>query len=158
MAFGNKVTDFSQVAVGTVGYTIRIDTVSLLAYNIEFVQAQDSATSTPEPATQEVSLAVLQSYLNSTGAPDLAFNYSYNECTIFLKTSVFPYEDTTRVGLYGTRNPLKLESLDQKLDIADQDLDLFIAFVRKHAAELVGKAVPYDVQKKIKEAKAELEA
>lgn len=155
--FGNKITDLTQIAIGTVGYIIKIDVKSsIFAYDITAVQAQDNAGSVPAPVTTEVSLDTLMGYLNDSAAPDLAFNYGYGEVTIFLKTSVFPYVDTTGLVMFGKRNPIKLTSFNDKLDIDDKDIELFSAYVIKYGSILSGKPVPFDVEKTIKNKETEI--
>ena len=133
MSFGNSITEFSQVAVGTTGYTIKCDTTSLLFDKLNQVQAQASATDTPSPAVAEVTQAQLQQYLNSASAPDLAFNYGNGEATIFFKTSVFPYEETTRFALFGLRNIQKCTSDSDFLDVPDKDFALVQAYALEQA-------------------------
>ena len=157
MAFGNKVTELTQIAIGTTGYVVRIDTTSLIAYSITGVQAQASASDTPEPVTSEVSLNVLMSYLNDTDGPDLAFYYGYGEVYIYFNTTTFPYVDTTRFILIGKRNPLKATSGTDKLDIADKDLELFMAYAIKYAAILSNEPIPYSIEKIIREKELEIE-
>lgn len=156
MAFGNAVNELEQSAVGTVGYIIKVDTHNLRAYNIEFVQAQAEATSTPAPATIASTLETLMGYLNDNSAPDLAFYDGLGECYIFFKTSVFPYIADTRFAMYGRRNAYTIGSTTQYLDILEEDLDLFLAYAIKTAAMLSGKPVPYDIQETIRKREAEI--
>jgi len=156
MAWGNSVTELNQIGVGTVGYAIRVDTTSLLAYKITGVQAQSSASDTPAPATEEVDLMDLMAYLNDTSAPDLAFNYGFGEVHIFFKTSVFAYDAATRFSLFGKRNPIKVATLGDKLDIADRDVELFLAYAIKHAALMTGNPIPFQVEKTIRQKELEI--
>jgi len=156
MAWGNSVTEINQIGVGTVGYAIRVDTTSLLAYKITGVQAQASASDTPAPAIEEVSLTDLMAYLNDSGAPDLAFNYGFGEVHIFFKTSAFPYASDTRFTMFGKRNPIKITTLGDKLDIADKDVELFLNYAIKHAALMTGNAIPFQVDKTIRQKELEI--
>jgi len=151
MAFGNSITDFSQASIGTVGYTVRIDTTGLKTFRVRFVQAQATSSDTPEPAVAESTLADIQSFLNDTGAPDLAFNFGYGETTVFLKTSVFPYVVATRISLFGERNPVTMVEDADKADFADNDLELFVNYVLKYAYNLQKIPVPGNVEKSIRE-------
>lgn len=156
MAFGNKVTELSQIAVGTVGYVVRADTTSLLAYSITAVQVQADPADTPAPVTEENSLDTLLGYVNDTEAPDAAFNYGYGEVHIFLKASVYAYITTTRFVLIGKRNPIKITDLEDKLDIPDKDMELFLSYCLKYGALLTGNQVPYTVDKTIREKELEI--
>jgi hypothetical protein len=154
--FGTSVIGITQMAVGTYGYVIRIDTTALRSYDITGVQAQSSAIFTPAPTMTEVSLDILMSYLEDSECPDLAYHYGYGEVYIFFKTTVFAYATDTRFALIGKRNPIKLTSLDDNLDIADKDLDLFVAYVLKYAAILSRQAVPFEIEKTIKQKEQEI--
>ena len=154
--FGNRVTDIDKFAEGTAGYILRVDTTTVLAYTITGVQAQVSATDTPVPIDTEDELSTILGYLNNSSAPDLAFNYSYGEVYIFFKTSVFPYVDDTRFIIIGRRNPLKLTSFNDKLDIADKDIDLFLAYAIRTASLLAREAVPFQIEKIIKAKEQEI--
>jgi hypothetical protein len=85
MAFGSRVTDFPQSAIGLFGYTLKIDLTSLLFHKVTEVQAQIGPSNTPEPFYTEEKLATVQSYLNNPNCPRLAFNYSDGNVTIFCK-------------------------------------------------------------------------
>lgn len=133
--FGNSVTDFSQQAIGTYGYTVKIatDPTSLNAAEITAVQAQASASDTPSPVTSEVSINTIQGYLNDFACPDLAFNFDGGNVTIFFKTSVFAYVSATRVALVGKRNAQATTADSDLLDIVDDDLGLLIAYILQSA-------------------------
>lgn len=151
MAFGNSIVDFSQASIGTIGYTVRIDTTGLRTFKTKFVQAQATSSSTPVPATQEVLLETIQGYLNDSEAPDLAFNNGYGEITIFLKTSVFPYLTNTRIALFGIRNPIPMTLSTDKADFSDRDLELFINYALRYAYSLQKIPVPGNVERRIRE-------
>lgn len=85
MPFGNKVTDYTQAALGNYGYTLKIDVTSLLMHKINAVQAQKDPNDTFAPVVSEVTIDVLQSYLNEVNCPRLAFNYSDGQATMFFK-------------------------------------------------------------------------
>lgn len=154
--FGNKVTDVDVFAEGSNGYVIRVDTTSILAYSITGIQAQIGPSDTPEPVTEETTLPELLSFLNDGDSVDLAFNYGYGEVYIFFKASIFPYVDTTRFILIGKRNPLKLASFNSKLDIADKDIELFLAYAIRTASLLARESVPFQIEKTIKAKEQEI--
>ena len=159
MAFGNAVTDVSQRAVGTYGYTISIDTTGLYAYKITFVQAQDDSGATPvlsDPSGSSVSIKTLQEYLEDASCPDIAFNYAHGICTIFFKTSVYPYVSDTRFAMFGQRDSLKFYADGDKADFPDSEAALFNAYVIKHAALLTNKPIPSDVARIIQKREYEI--
>ena len=129
--FGNSVTDFSRSAVGSGGYTIKLDVTGLLIDKITGVQAQSSPTDTPSPVNLESNLFALQGYLNSP-APNLAFNYSNGEVTILFNLTAFPYVSATRFAIFGLRNAQKMVNDTDYLDTPDRD----IALVNAYALEL----------------------
>jgi hypothetical protein len=158
MAFGNIVTDMDQASIGTYGYTVRINTVGIYAYDINFVQAQDDSASEKlsAPATASVTLQTLQEYQEDSSCPDIAFNYSHGLCTIFLKTATYPYTANTRVGLFGQRDSLKFYSNTDRADFPDGEMELFTAYVIKHAALITNKPIPHDVGRIIQRREYEL--
>ena len=150
MAFGNAVTDVSQTSIGTYGYTVRIDTTTILAYRIKFVQAQDeSGTELGTPSDDSVILKTLQTYLEQSSCPDIAFNYAHGVCTVFFKTTVWPYADNTRFALFGQRNALAMIETDDKADFPDSEMELFIAYAIREASILNNKPVPSDISRTI---------
>jgi hypothetical protein len=150
MAFGSSVSYLTQNAVGSYGYIVKINTAELLAERIEAVQAQDSSSDTPEPVEGNTSISALYAYLNDSACPDLAYNYSDGECSIFFKTSVFPYEATTRYALFGKRKAQNCTSDSDLLDCPDRDLNLLIAYCLDVAYQLKKNGTPKWIYDKIK--------
>jgi len=160
MAFGNSIIDVSQASVGTYGYTIKVDCTGLYAYTITFVQAQDDSGATPilsAPSGDSVSLKTLQEYQEDSSCPDIAFNWSQGLCTIFFKTTVYPYSADYRFALFGYRNSLKFYSSNDRADFPDGDMELFIAYVIKHAALVSNKPIPHDVNRIIQKREYEIQ-
>jgi len=158
MAFGNAITEFTQLAIGAYGYIVAVNLTSLNMVTVEMVQAQTDAQTTLPPITSEISLSELLGYVADVDAPDLAFAYDEGSiCYIFLKTTVYPYTSNTRISLTGLRNP--------QLMIADSDLIDFpvtyIPIVQQYMLELayesvVGK-VPYRIRFSIEQKEQEIE-
>ena len=134
MAFGNPVTDFDQQAIGDYGYIVKIDAVSLLALEVDAVQAQASASSTPSPVTAETTRNAIEGYLNDSACPDLAFNFSGSDVLVFFKTSVFAYASDTRIALFGKRFAQNVSDDATKMDILDDDIALLLAYMMQLAA------------------------
>ena len=147
--FGNKITDLSQVSVGATGYTVRADTTKILAYVIQYVQGMNIA-GLGDPSGGSVDLKVIQGYCNATNPPNIAFNYAFGLCTIFLKTSEFPYADTTRIALFGKRTALKMETLNDKADFPDTDWELFVGYAIRTGALMKNRPIPTDVSQLIR--------
>jgi len=148
--FGNKITDLSQVSVGATGYTVRIDTTKILAYVIEYVQGIDSGGDLGDPSGGSQDLKVIQTYCNADDPPDIAFNYAYGLCTVFLKTSVYPYIDTTRIALFGKRTALKMETANDNADFPDTDWELFVGYAIRTAAIMKNRPIPTDISQLIR--------
>jgi hypothetical protein len=136
MDFGNSVNNFLQVAIGTHGYTIKIDVTGLLFYKVTKVQAQVAPADTQEPVTAESTLSKIQAYLNDSACPDLAFNFGANICIIFFKTSVFAYADTTMFALFGLRNAQRTTSDNDLLDFPIENMKYVMNLALKIAYEL----------------------
>jgi len=142
------VTALDKVTEGTYGYTLRLDTNNIKAYSIEFIQAYAViAAASSAPSEGSVSLKTLNSYLEDENCPDLAFNYTYGICTIFLKTSAYPYTSDSKITLFGKRNGLKMNYMIEKADFPDEYIELFSAYVIKIASLLRGKPIPADVSR-----------
>lgn len=150
MAFGSAVTGVAQNAVGSYGYIVKINTAELLAETIEAVQAQDSTSDTPEPVVDAVSIAALHGYLNDSACPDLGFSFSDGECSIFFKTSVFPYVSTTRYALFGLRKAQNCTADGDYLDCPDRDLNLVFAYCLQLAYNLKKSGTPKHIYDTIK--------
>jgi len=82
---GTAVNTLNRVAIGNYGYTVKVDAAALLAYKITGIFASKDAGNTIVPITEETTLATLQGYCNSSGAPLCAFNFTNGELTIFFR-------------------------------------------------------------------------
>ncbi len=146
MGFGNKITDYAQTAIGSYGYTVKIDTTALLFENIADIQAQASASSTPAPSIGEVPLSTLMGYLNDVNCPNLSYNFSNGEITICFNTIAFPYVDATRFALFGLRKAQAATSDGDFLDFPDKDRRLALNYALREAYEIIKGKCPQDIQ------------
>jgi hypothetical protein len=149
MAFGNAVTEFSQVAVGAYGYTIRVDASTLRPHKIANIQIQASPTSTSAPVTNEVSANVLSGYLENSDCPDVAFNFSGSEVLIFLKTAIYPYISTTRLAFGGLRNAQETTADTDYIDVPARDIDYLCALCMARAYKLQQRNMPQAIREDI---------
>lgn len=147
--FGNAVTEFSQIAIGTYGYTIKVDVGYYKAKKVTSVQAQDTQNTTKDPVTSEITLANLDGQVNDAAIPDIAFNHSGNSVTILFKTAVFPYVLTTRFAMKGYKNPTKIIADTDNGDFPDQDLALVVALAVQKAWEQKKRTVPKSLKEYI---------
>lgn len=84
------INSLTKAVIGLFGFTIQVDVTALLIHKIKSVQIGTTDLTNgnfPEPVTNEVTLDVLQSYLNNPNAPRLAFNCSDGEINIFCKNA-----------------------------------------------------------------------
>lgn len=149
MAFGNKVTDFGQVAVGTYGYVIKNNLYPYFPRDVESVQVQPSATETPTPFTTNSSLEDVNSYMEDSACPDVAWHYINSVLHIFFKTSEYAYVDNTRFAVFGKRNAQSVTGDLSLCDIMDRDLDLVQLYMLEQAYLSRAGKVPYYIKKAI---------
>ena len=123
------ITTVDQVGIGTYGYMVKLDTTNIVAYDVNFIQAQaDSTGISSNPSGSSVSIETLASYLENDACPDLAFNYTHGMCTMFFKTTAYPYTSDTFVTLFGKRNALRLVDDNDIADFPDELIELFSAY------------------------------
>lgn len=144
MAFGIKVTEFPQIAVGDYGYTIKINLTTYNFYKVNSVQAQAAAGDTMSPVTAESTIEVVQGYVSDADCPDLAFNYG-GSLTIFFKTTAFPYVDNTRFAAFGLRNATLPTGDSSALDVPDKDLRLLLNYALLNAYSVKKGSTPRDI-------------
>lgn len=144
MAFGLAVADY-DIQTGTYGKTIKVNISTYIPRTVNYLQGEDDSGIKSDPVESEVSLAVLQSYLEDSECPDLAFNYANETLTIFFKND----EYDTRFAFGGTRKPQSVSSSEDLLDIPDEHLDLVSVYARKIAWLLKKRMVDRDIQNKI---------
>lgn len=89
------INSVEKAMIGQFGFIIKLDLSALLFDKVTGVQVGNYPTladpqvlgTFPQPVTGEIPLATLTGYLNSSNAPRLAFNHSYNEVAIFCKNT-----------------------------------------------------------------------
>lgn len=152
MAFGSKITDLEQAGVGTNGYLVRINTTPILAEDVKMVQVQASPTELPTPYDTEMSASALKALPESTDTvPDVAFNYSQTECLVFLKSSVFPYVDATRIALDGYRTIQAAVNVTDLIDVANKDIPLLTSLALRNMYRNRGSSIPQSIQESIEQ-------
>lgn len=147
MAFGNAVTDFSQQAIGSYGYTIKVplEPSGLNANVVYAVQGQVGASDTPQVVLTKVLQSTIEDYLNSSSCPDLAFATDGTNVIVFFKTTVFAYVSDTRIAFLGLRNAQPTASDNDKLDIIDDDIGLLRVYAIQEMYLLKQNFVPQNI-------------
>ena len=134
---GQVITNFPQYSVGTYGYTIQVDLTYLYASSIDIIQLDNNGVSSL-PITQKTALVSLQGYINDIACPNIAYSVDSDILTLFVKTSAYPYTDTTKFVIYGKRLAITIGSLNDNVDISDKDMELFLNYCIKGAGDILG--------------------
>lgn len=137
------VTDYSQALTGTYGYLIKIDLQTLLYEKLKTVYAGT-------PVSGDMEKNALLIYLEDPKCPDVAYNYSGKELTIFFKTAKFPFLETTVFDLFALREAQKAVLDTDYIDVPDKDLQLYLDFIIEEACNLTDQRVPQSVQERIR--------
>ncbi len=132
MAFGNPVTDGTYIISGSVGYIVSFDLSGYEFFLMTQIQAQNlSLQETGNPVVEESTEDELYSYINSIEAPGLAYAVDGQEVQIFLKTSIWPYDITTRLAFWFYRNTKSVRLLTDFLDIPENERNLLKQLILK---------------------------
>jgi len=156
---GIPVVHFGKFSEGTNGYILIADTDNLFLETVSSVIFQDeideSLTTIVETPT---SLEILNTYLNSTDTvPDGAWHKTSSLLYVFLNSTTFPYEVNTLFTPIGTRTGIPIQSLsDQTIDVPEKHLELFLKYVIKESAQLLGKQVPPSILQDIEELESKI--
>jgi len=153
--FGTPITFAPVISEGTVGKVVAVKMNDMFAEEIKSLQLTDTLTSTVELITSSslVDLMALVNVSSVNGSYCLSSGVLY----IFILNSVFAYVDTTTFFLIGTRTGIPVRSLEDQIDIPEKDIELFIKYVIREAAELKGKMVPPSIELDIKELESQME-
>lgn len=157
MAFGNKVTDFAQVAVGTYGYIIKSNLYPYFPRDVESVQVQPASDETPAPFSTNSSIDDVNSYMEDSACPNCAWHYSNGFLRIFFKTTVYAYVDSTRFSVIGKRNTQPVIGDTILCDFMDRDLDLVQLYMLRLAYLWRSGKVPYPIVKTVEDKEEAIE-
>ena len=147
MTFGENVTLYQQFLVGPYGYILRLDTAPNIR-KIKSIQVLN-LTTISDVVDQPVEINILMQMPLDPLASDIAYSLQSGTIYIFFNLSKYPYTSDTQFLLIADRYPMEITSLDSKLDIVQEDLELFITLSIVVAAELQGKLIPQRVLDKI---------
>lgn len=154
MAFGNLVSDGSQIASGTYGAVYAFNLKSVLVKEIKQVQMQDSGVLST-PSTAPVETSTLFGYPESSSCPDFAFGQKGNILYLFIKSDV--YSATSRLGIEFTRNAIPVQTLTGTyLDIPSDARILMYALAKKRCLEQDYKKIDFDTEQQIIAEKTQL--
>lgn len=139
--FGHAVTTYGQFNAGNYGYIVAVDLSKIYAKEITSVQIIDTAEAhlSSDPITDIYSIEELQNFINDENCPDIAFAISSDIFYLFLKTTLYPYANTTRFTLYGKRHSKPITALTDNLDIRESELELFVNYAMEKAALITNK-------------------
>lgn len=154
MAFGNLVSDGSQVASGTYGAVYAFNLKSVLVREIKQVQMQETGILSM-PSTSPKETSTLFSYPENALCPDFAFGQKGNILYLFIKNGV--YSATSRVGIEFSRNSIPIQTLTGTyLDIPSAARNLMYALAKKRCLETDYKKIDFDTEQQIIKEKTNL--
>ena len=155
--YGTPITFCPKITESNQGYVVVVGLNELLAEEVKTLNILKDPASYPNEdqySFQEVSetqLTVLLEYPNVDTAPLIAWNMSGNLFYIYLNKTTFPYSNKISFFLIGTRVGIPVTSMDSLIDVPEKDMELFIKYVLREAAQLKGKPVPASIEMDIKE-------
>jgi hypothetical protein len=153
------ITNYDVYRNGTYGYIVRIDFSNYDIDTISFLTAYDSSTlESVDAVSSETALVTIMDYPKEDDCPELAWNFTANILTVFLKTgdSYYTYDSSTKIGIYGYQYPSPLKSEDDYVDIPFEYVELLFKYIIREAGEILGKIIPESVQQNIKNLEAEI--
>ena len=155
MAFGLAVSDYN-IYPGTYGSIIKVDISEWQPKSVDFVQPEKSDGTHIDSVSVNSSLKTLHDYLEDESCPDLAWNYSAEILTIFIKA----YEgddEFTRFNVVGNRRAQKATVGSTLIDAPDERLALIAAYAKNKAWLLKKNRRDPDLVEKIEELEYDLE-
>lgn len=153
MAFGNLITDGTQVAVGTYGYVASFDYSAERIKQVIGAQLQDVAAE--ELSGVEASAAsrdALMAYAEDANCPDFAWYAAGSTVFVFCKTSVYPYSSNTRLAIYFYSNPEPVTATSDTLipdRLPAEAKELFKSLCLRQTLTLLGKRIPVELSNKV---------
>jgi len=153
MAFGNLISDGTEIAAGTQGKIFAFDLKSVLIHKVKQVTMWDDDMMSA-PSTSPVPSSTLFGYLSSTSAPEFAFSQSGNFLYVFIKVAV--YTEASRIGFEFTRNSINPVAVNSKLDVPQPAKALLVYLATKRLAEEDSQRIKFDLEQDIVREKLKL--
>ena len=146
MPFGRVITNYTQIASNGVGSLVMIGASESYLESIDKVYLKNtnkSASIYSRNSTESLT-AVYDAYASLASSP---LRYAFEENVLTLYTT--HYDANHRVSVIGKRKAIPIKTLDDYLDIDDSDLELFVNYVIREAAQIRGKQIPPSVARDI---------
>lgn len=141
--FGLAVTHFNKFLENSTGYVLAISTSVFPVYEIKSVMAINS-----DGLITEVNTSVNLDELNKIfmeGNQKLAYFFSGDVIYIYFRKNEYSYTADTKFIITGIRSVLPVKDLEDKIDIPENYLDLFVNYVMKYIYLTKGLKVPSDI-------------
>jgi len=152
---GTIVTHLPIFAQGDNGYIVVVDMDDLFVDKVNSVEFMRTTDPTLTKVVEGTTITLLNDMLNTTDAVDVAWAYSSSLLYLFF-TNYYPYIDETMFIAFGTRTGVPINSFDDKIDIPEKHLELFIKYAIKESAQLLGRQVPPSIEVDIRELESKL--
>jgi hypothetical protein len=147
--FGKAITDYVQFSIGLYGYIVSMDLADLNAKVVTGIQAAQGSSVSPV-INEEKTIAEINELVNDITCPNLAYCISSDILYLFVKTSAYPYNATTKFVVYGKRYAKPLSSLDDSLDIKETEVELFINYALREGSLYQGKKADPVIEQNIR--------
>jgi hypothetical protein len=108
------------------------------------------------PVKAPVSLDILLGYLNSSGAPDIAFCDMSQTLHVFFKAATYPADQANRIGILFHRNVIPLAATSDGVDAPQEAHELVKAFTLRSLKQDKGELIEFDLNQAIVREKAKL--
>ena len=138
------------------GYVVVVGLNELFAEKVNSINLSKDGSVFPGEqlsyqVTSQTDLTKLMELPYTDNAPDLAFTESSNLLYMYLDNRIFPYGKSVRFFVIGTRTGIPITSLSDYIDVPEKDMELFIKYSIREAAQLKGKPIPPSIEMDIKE-------
>lgn len=137
-----KIVTYNQYAIGTYGYIVRINTTNIRLSSITSVIVSDIADNVTDTITSATDIDTLYRHLEDSDCPNASYYFSGSILTLFVKLSKYAYDGNTEFSIIGYRST---DEIGEYVDIASEDLELFINYAIAESAQILGKTVPTNV-------------
>lgn len=153
--YGALVTSGTQSAIGTYGYVASINMTTSTPKSIIQIQIQKSSVLSDVYNT-ESDLDDLFNFCEDSGCPDAAYTLVGNMLSVFLKTSVYPFDANTLVQTLLYRNVIPLTLVGSSIDVPNEARRLFALLVLLQAYRIYGRRVEAFITDGVQEEKSVL--